>query len=110
MHNVLFVCNMNRFRSRTAEDLYKNDSRFSVKSAGIFPDARQPVTKELIEWADYVVAMEEVQKAFMEASFPDETLHKPIIILQIPDMFDYMNPELIKILKERFENAARNFQ
>jgi predicted protein tyrosine phosphatase len=100
---------MNRFRSRTAEDLYKDDSRFNVRSAGIFPDAQQPVTKELLKWADYVVAMEDLQKTFIESSFPDEAARKKIFNLHIPDMFDYMQPQLVKMLKERFENIALNF-
>lgn len=99
---------MNRFRSRTAEDLYKKDDRLEVKSAGIFPDAKQPVTKELLDWADYVIAMEDLQKNFIESAFPDEAGNKPIYSLQIPDMFEYMEPELVKMLEERFENILKN--
>jgi protein-tyrosine-phosphatase len=32
---ILFVCTANKMRSKTAEELYKNDARFMVKSAGV---------------------------------------------------------------------------
>ena len=37
--HVLFVCTANRDRSRTAEDLYRADPRYDVRSAGVAPRA-----------------------------------------------------------------------
>jgi len=33
--NVLFVCTANQQRRPTAEELYRNDRRFTVRSAGL---------------------------------------------------------------------------
>ncbi|MFP4115499.1 MAG: hypothetical protein ACLFUA_14120 [Spirochaetales bacterium] len=57
--NVLFVCTANQQRSPTAEEIYSDDRRFNVKPAGTSQLANQPVTAELVRWADLVVAMED---------------------------------------------------
>jgi len=47
---ILFVCTANVDRSRTAEDLYRADERYEVRSAGVAPFAtvlaRSPATHE----------------------------------------------------------------
>jgi len=57
---VLFVCTVNRFRSKTAEEIFK--SKFNVKSAGTSELANTPLSRELLEWADYIFVMEESHK------------------------------------------------
>ena len=41
---VLFVCAMNRWRSPTAEAMYRNDPRVAVRSAGVRQGARRPLS------------------------------------------------------------------
>lgn len=55
---ILFVCTANRMRSRTAEELYRGDTRFSVKSAGTSIFAQVIINEDLVEWADHIVVME----------------------------------------------------
>ncbi|MFH1174220.1 MAG: hypothetical protein V1725_03750 [archaeon] len=55
---ILFVCNQNQDRSKTAEMLFKR--QFSVKSAGLYN--AHPVTEKQLSWADVVVVMEEAQR------------------------------------------------
>ena len=45
-------------RSRTAESIYSDDSRYIVKSAGISKNARVKLSEDLISWADIVFVME----------------------------------------------------
>ena len=52
--HVLFVCTANVDRSKTAEDLYKNDPRLVVKSCGVAPFAQVVVTRDLLDWADRI--------------------------------------------------------
>lgn len=49
---ILFVCTANRDRSPTAEDLYANDARYEVRSAGTWQYAVTPISDELVAWAD----------------------------------------------------------
>ena len=46
---ILFVCTANVDRSRTAEDLYRDDTRYEVRSAGVAPFATVVVTRDLLQ-------------------------------------------------------------
>ncbi len=46
------MCTANRDRSPTAEDLYANDARYEVRSAGTWQYAVTPISDELVAWAD----------------------------------------------------------
>lgn len=94
---VLFICNQNQNRSRTAEDLFKG--RFETKSAGLFNE--KPVTKSQLKWADTIVVMEDVQRAEISKRFPDLYMQKRILSLGIPDVFNYNDSELINLLKSK---------
>jgi len=51
---LLFICTANINRSRAAEDLFANSSRYEARSAGIIEHkvGGQVVRQELIDWAD----------------------------------------------------------
>ncbi len=51
---LLFVCSRNRRRSPTAEIAFLGLPDIEVMSAGTPVDAENPVSAELIEWADIV--------------------------------------------------------
>ena len=96
---VLFVCNQNKNRSKTAENIFK--SRHHVKSAGLFNDS--PVSKVMIMWADVIVVMEESNRDEIAARFPRQYMLKQIISLDIPDIYHYNQPELIETIKSRMD-------
>ena len=101
--NILFVCSRNKWRSPTAESIYKNYSGVNVKSAGTEPSARIKLNSKIIEWADYIFVKEMKHKQRMCANFPAETNDKCIIILNIPDEFQYMDPDLIEEIKTKVD-------
>lgn len=96
---VLFICNQNENRSKTAEDLFS--SEFEVKSAGLYN--KNPVKEKQIAWADVIVVMENRQREEIGKRFPKYYLQKRILSLDIPDIYAYQQPQLVNILKERFE-------
>lgn len=100
-HRVLFLCNQNRLRSPTAERVFCEEPGLDVRSAGIDRDAAVPLTRELVEWAETVFVMEKRQRNFIRGKFPDLYQAKRIICLYIPDDHEFMDPELIQILKAR---------
>ena len=59
---LLFICSRNRFRSPTAEAVFAAAPGIETASAGIAPDAECPVTEDLIQWADLILAMETSHK------------------------------------------------
>jgi predicted protein tyrosine phosphatase len=94
---VLFICNQNQNRSKTAEKLFKN--KFKVKSAGLFNG--KPVTSSQIKWADTIVVMEDVQRSEIAKRFPQHYMQKRILSLDIPDVYQFNQPELIDVLKSK---------
>lgn len=52
MTHLLCICSRNRLRSPTAENVCVAWPGIEAASAGLNKDAVQPVTPELIEWAD----------------------------------------------------------
>jgi len=102
---LLFICTINRMRSATAHEIYKTDERFEVASAGTHQSAHSIVSLMLLEWADTIVVMEKYHRNYIRKYFPDIYQTKRIVCLYIPDDYDYMQPELIDLLKDKFESA-----
>ena len=95
---VLFVCAMNKQRSATAEQIYRNDARLEVRSAGVRSEANRRVSENDLHWADIVYVMEREHKLWITTRF--EGLELPTIdVLNIPDEFEFMDPELQEMLK-----------
>lgn len=97
--NVLFVCSRNKWRSRTAETIFKNSQRHEVRSAGTENDARIRVSEKLIHWADLIFVMEKRHKQRLQEKFNEAVTGKKIVILDIEDNYRYMDDELILTLK-----------
>lgn len=97
--NVLFVCSMNKWRSRTAETIYQNSSEINVKSAGTSSSARTKINQNHLDWADIVFVMEKKHRNITQQKFDLNPSETEIIILYIEDDYQYMDPELIDILK-----------
>jgi predicted protein tyrosine phosphatase len=98
---VLFVCSKNKWRSPTAEQVFRKDPSLQVRSAGTSRTARRPISVADIRWADLVVVMEDKHKARLRAQFRDEVRYKRVHSLDIPDLYRYMDPDLIDLLKDR---------
>jgi predicted protein tyrosine phosphatase len=99
--NVLFICSQNMLRSPTAERVFADHPGLTTRSAGTAEDAEKPVTADMIEWADMIFAMENLHHRLLHERFSDLLVSKPVIILRIRDDFEYMDPELVKVLKEK---------
>lgn len=98
---LLFVCSQNRLRSPTAEAICQDVEGLEAVSAGTNNDAEQPVTGDLIEWADAIVAMEREHRNRLNRKFRAQLKGKRLIVLGIPDDYDYMQPELVGLLRVR---------
>ena len=99
LKKLLFVCSRNRWRSLTAETIFKNDSNFEVKSAGTESSATIRINASHINWADIIFVMEKKHNERLLDKFPNEINNKKIIVLEIEDIYKYMDAELIEELK-----------
>jgi len=101
MKRVLFVCGRNRFRSPTAEQTFAGFPGIETASAGLNPDADNPLGEDLVEWADIIFVMEDAQRQKLSARFRSSLKGIRVICLDIPDEFRAMDPELIRLLKSK---------
>lgn len=93
--NVLFICNQNQNRSKTAAELFS--SQFNTLSAGLYNE--EPVNEKQVSWADLIIVMEESQRKELAKRFPKHYMKKRILSLGIPDIYSYQQPELVKAIK-----------
>jgi predicted protein tyrosine phosphatase len=100
---LLFFCSRNHWRSPTAEALYQNDPRVEVRSAGISASAQRRVSEKLLRWADLVLVMEHEHKRRLREQFSDLIHELRIEVLDIPDDYEFMDPELIELIRLRVE-------
>jgi predicted protein tyrosine phosphatase len=98
--NVLFICSKNQWRSPTAETVWRKHPELSVRSAGTSSTARRKVSVDDIRWADVIFVMEEKHKSRLLAEFTTAVARKPLHVLDIPDEYKYMDPELVEQLQE----------
>jgi len=100
---LLFVCSRNQWRSPTGEAIYQNDPRVEAASAGLSASARRRVSEKLLRWADLVLVMERAQKERLEEQFPAIFPELHVEVLDIPDDYTFMAPELVSLLRDRVE-------
>jgi predicted protein tyrosine phosphatase len=83
---VLFLCSRNRLRSPTAEQVFGAWPGLEVDSAGLANDAE---------------VMESSHRRRLQALHRARLKGKRVICLDIPDRYEYMQPELVSLLLER---------
>lgn len=99
-HHVLFICSRNQWRSPTAEQVFRRHPQLSVRSAGTSPNARRTVTADDIAWASVIMVMEEKHKSRLKAEFNRLLDGRVIHVLDIPDDYNYMDPELVAQIEQ----------
>jgi predicted protein tyrosine phosphatase len=96
---VLFVCSRNRLRSPTAERIFADSERFEVRSRGLSASATRRLSGGDVTWAEVIFVMEQDQKKQLLAAFRAEARLRPIHVLDIPDEYDFMDPELVMLIE-----------
>ena len=117
---ILFVCSVNRLRSLTAEDHFSSIERLTstheFRSCGTDIDYIEyaknssldgfersvPISRELVDWADVILCMENRHATFIRHNYGDAARDKAYV-LGIPDWYDYGSPELKRILDEKVQ-------
>jgi predicted protein tyrosine phosphatase len=105
--NVLFVCSRNRLRSPTAEKVFQNWPGLEAASAGLNHDSDTPLTADLVLWADVIFVMEKAHRKRLSSRFAKSLKDKRVVCLDVPDRYDFMDPELVKLLEHRVPKHLR---
>lgn len=98
--NILFICSRNKKRSATAEAIFRNHAVHSVQSAGTEESAVRTVNEKLLAWADMIFVMEKRHKQKLAGKYNEVLTGKQIIIMDIPDEYEYMDVELVDMLHD----------
>lgn len=105
--HILFICSRNKWRSKTAESIFKKTKNLIVMSAGTENSARIKVNQKMIDIADIIFVMEKKHKERINNKFSNVT-SKKVITLDIPDEYKYMDTELIEILNSSVNYYLNN--
>lgn len=94
---------MNQWRSPTAEKIYADTALVHTRSAGTNKNARRTVSANDLRWADVILVMESKHKSRLLAQHPAAMQYKETHVLDIPDEYRFMAPELIEEIKSAAE-------
>ena len=106
--NILVVCGRNKKRSRTAEFIFKNDYRFSIRSCGLSPKSDRKISDCDLNWADLVFVMEHDQKGKIKDLYRHIKL-PPIHVLNIEDDYEFMDEKLVLMLRDRMNEVIDTY-
>lgn len=104
---VLIVCSAGILRSATAAHILSSEPyNFNTRNVGTASYALIPLTEDLLLWADEIVCMEnnhetDIRKKMLEWYIPE----KRIINLKIDDIYEYRNPELVRLITEKYDRS-----
>ena len=108
---VVTLCSAGCLRSPTAAVVLSQDPyNYNTRAAGLSEEyAIIPFDEGLYHWADEIVVMQphmehKVIRLCQEFNKEDVV---PIICLNIPDNYPYRDPELIELIKERYDAALK---
>jgi len=107
MINLLFVCSENRLRNPIAEAVFSEYPSVNAIGAGTNSDAETTVSGGLVEWVDAILVMEKSHKNKISKKFKDLLKGKKLAVLGIPDNYECMDEELIRILKSKVPNYVQ---
>jgi len=102
---VLTVCSAGLLRSPTAALVLSQEPfNFNTRAAGLEKNFALIVVDDvLIEWAQEIVCMTKSQEKSLKGM-----TNKPVICLDIQDSFPYRDPELTKLIVEKYEEKTNN--
>jgi predicted protein tyrosine phosphatase len=106
---VLTVCSAGLLRSATLQNFLIREYGYNVRNCGTGESfALIPISEALIKWADEIIFVNnenynQVYTYLVEFSALDKSHY-----LDIPDIYGFNDPELIKICKEQYEKITRH--
>ena len=98
---LLFLCSKNKLRSPTAESVFVDYPNIEVDSAGLSKDADIRLSDEQLHWADLIFVMEKIHRTKLNQRYCHALRGKKVIVLNIPDNYEFMDEELITLLKQK---------
>jgi predicted protein tyrosine phosphatase len=98
---VLFLCSRHRLRSPTAAEVFRAWPHLDVDSAGLADDAETRLSADQLDWAELIVVMEAAHRRRLQRRYAAKLRGKRVVCLDIPDRYDFMQPELVELLLKK---------
>lgn len=100
---VLCVCSAGILRSATAAHiLCQEPYNFNTRNVGTAPYALIPLTEDVLQWADEIICMEAEHEIVVKMKLEEMMYVKRVITLDIEDIYEYRDPELIKLIQTKY--------
>jgi predicted protein tyrosine phosphatase len=102
---VLAVCSAGMLRSPTiAWVLGQKPYGYNCRAAGYVHDyALVKVDDVLLTWADEIVCADFEHYFFVKDRLDELGLQKTILNLELPDIYEYRNPKLVKLIRKAYD-------
>lgn len=107
MTNILFICGKARKRSPTAAAVAAERLGQPTDFAGLSADADERVGPEQLAWADTIAVMEKAQLSRLKRQLGSHLKGKHLVCLDIPDSYEFMQPELVELVVARLGRIVR---
>lgn len=105
---VLTVCSAGLLRSATLQNMLIREYGYNVRNCGTVESyALIPISEALVKWADEIVFVNDENYQHVKKELEQLNLLKKCYVLDIPDMYEFNNPELLKICKEQYINISK---
>ena len=101
MKRLLFICSANKLLSPTAEHIFSTWRDVETDSAGLNASAELQLSTEQVEWADIIFVMEKAHRNKLSKKFRKNLKGKRVVCLDIPDDYDFMDSDLVRLLEAR---------
>lgn len=98
---VLFVCSMGILRSATGSRIY--GAKYNTRCAGTYDEALIQINDQLMMWANEIVFVNKENFEQANKKYNDIMEGKSIKVLDIPDVYEHMHPEIIKAYEQQYE-------
>lgn len=103
---VLTVCSAGLLRSPTAAHIINQEYGHNTRAVGVVEEyAMIPIDIVQVTWAQEIVCMHEDIAERVRAKFRD--VEDKLVVLDIPDMFEYMAPQLVEMIKTQYAEATK---
>lgn len=106
---VLTVCSAGLLRSATLQNFLIREYGYNVRNCGTDSSyALIPISEALVMWADEIVFVNKENYENVRSELSELGILSKCKVLNIPDIYGFNDPKLIKICKEQYEKSTEN--
>ena len=105
---ILTVCSAGLLRSATLQNMLIKEYGYNVRNCGtVEPYALIPISEALVLWADEIVFVNKENYKHVKQELEKLNVLDKCYILDIPDMYNFNDPELLKICKNQYDSKTK---